>query len=254
MIRIESINNKTVKNIASLKQKKYRDKTGLFIAEGERNVRDGALKQTPEAIFVSDGFGGDIEYPCDIYSVTKEVFEKISDTGTPQGILGVFKKKTVDINSFSDENILILNGVSDPGNAGTLMRTALAFGYSSVIADRGCADLYGTKSVRAAMSAVFGLKICISDNLTEDLKILKEKGYHIYCADMDGKDIRKTDFEFPLGVIVGNEANGVDGDVISLSEKKVSIPMNKEMESLNAAVAGSLVMYDSTRKIIGCKL
>lgn len=248
MKRIESVNNKTIKLVSSLKLKKAREKENLFIAEGERNVIDGAKKRNPEMVFVSENYKGERSFPCDVYEVTEQVFKKISDTETPQGILGVFKKINRSLDDITDENILLLNNLRDPGNIGTLLRTAKAAGFDTVIADKGCADLYSPKTVRAAMSGIFGLNIILCNELKEAIAELKKKKYTVYAADMNGENMFHTEFEFPFGVILGNEANGVDEKVIAAAGKSVCIPMSGEMESLNAAVAGSVIMFEAARQ------
>lgn len=248
MKRIESINNKIIKLVSSLKQKKAREKEGLFFAEGERNVLDGAKKITPEMVFVSEKYKGSREFLCEVYEVTEQVFNKITDTETPQGILGVFKKRNGTLEDIKGENILILNNLRDPGNIGTLLRTAKAAGFETVVADKGCADIYSPKTVRAAMSGIFGLNIVFCDSLSDFIPRLKKKGYTIYAADMNGDNMFQLKFSFPLGIILGNEANGVDEDVLKAAGDAVSIPMSGEMESLNAAVAGSVVMFEAARQ------
>ncbi len=249
MKRIESINNKIIKLVSSLKQKKMREKEGLFFAEGERNVSDGAKKITPEMVFVSEKYMGSREFPCEVYEVTEQVFNKITDTETPQGILGVFKKRNGTFEDIKGENILILNNLRDPGNIGTLLRTAKAAGFETVVADKGCADIYSPKTVRAAMSGIFGLNIVFCDSLADDLiPKLKKKGYRVYAADMNGENMFNLKFSFPIGIILGNEANGVDDEVLKAAGDAVSIPMSGEMESLNAAVAGSVIMFEAARQ------
>ena len=248
MNRIDSVNNKTVKLIASLKMKKYRDKEGLFVAEGERNVSDGAKKEAPLMVFVEDGYKGKTDFECEVYSVPRSVFEKMSDTKSPQGILGVFRKKTGFAVEIEEGNILILNGVADPGNVGTLLRTAAATGFKNIIADKTSADIFAPKTVRSAMSAVFSLQIVISENLCEDIAAVKNKGYNVFCGDLGGTDIYETDMSGKAAVVVGNEANGPEDEVVALSDVVLSIPMEEGTESLNAAVAGSVIMYESVRQ------
>lgn len=245
---IESINNKTVKYVSSLKMKKVRDKEGVFFAEGERNVSDGAKKQTPEMIFVSEDFTGDTDFPCEVYKVTNQIFKKISDTESPQGILGVFKKNPGSLLKLNGENIIILNNLRDPGNIGTILRTAQAAGFKNVIVDKGCADVYSPKTVRSAMSGIFGLNIVATDNLVSTISELKNLGYKVCAADMNGKNMFETDLSYPLAVILGNEANGVEKEVLEASDFVLSIPMSAELESLNAAVAGAVIMYEVSRQ------
>lgn len=248
MKRIESTSNKLIKTVSSLKLKKAREKEGLFFAEGERNVNDGAKKRAPEMVFVCENYKGSREFPCEVYEVTEQVFKKISDTEAPQGILGVFAKSAGSTADIKGENILILNNLRDPGNIGTLLRTAKAAGFETVIADKGCADIYSPKAVRAAMSGIFGLNIILTDELQKCLAELKGKGYTIYSADMNGENMFDAVLSFPLGIILGNEANGVDVEAVKNADFVLSVPMSGEMESLNAAVAGSVMMYEAARQ------
>lgn len=246
---IRSSNNKMVKYINSLKLKKTRQKENLFIAEGERLVNDAIKKKTPEFIVISENYKSDIN--CDnIYTVSEDVFKKISDTMTPQGILAVFKTDIKKINDIKIENTLILNRVSDPGNMGTMLRTAVATGFKNIIIDKECCDIYNPKTIRSSMSAVFDLDIYISDDLSKDIVSLKNKSFDIYSAvlNRNSTNLYDTDFKNPTGIIIGNEANGVDDEVIKSAGKSVFIPMEGNIESLNAAVAGSVIMYEILRR------
>ena len=245
---IESINNKTIKFVASLKMKKTRDREGLFFAEGERNVCDGAQTQIPEMIFVSEEYKGKTDFGCEVYKVPENIFKKISDTETPQGILGVFKKKAGSLSEFAGENAIILNNLRDPGNIGTILRTAKAAGFKNIILDKGCADVYSPKTVRAAMSAIFGLNIYITDDLTDSISELKKMNYTVCAADMGGKNMFETELLSPFAAILGNEANGVDESLLEKADFVLSVPMTGEIESLNAAVAGSVIMYEAARQ------
>ena len=248
VIKIESLNNKLIKLVSSLKMKKARDKEELFFAEGERNVSDGIKKASAEMIFISEGYKGNKDFPCKTYEVSDGVFKKISDTETPQGILGVFKKKEGSLSDIKG-NAVILNGVRDPGNMGTIIRCAKAAGFDTIICDKTCTDIYSPKTVRAAMSGIFGLNAVVSENLFEDIRKLKDMGYEIIAADMDGESSFKAKLKFPLALILGNEANGIDEEILKASDRIISIPMNGEIESLNVAVAGSVLMFEAARQL-----
>ena len=173
---IESVNNKIIKYTNSLKDKKIRKKEGLFIAEGVRLVKDGMKIKKTEYLIVTEAFI-DEEFPVKTYVVTENVFKKLSDTVTPQGILGVFKIENKPVADIKNENTVVLNNISDPGNMGTILRTAYASGFNNIIIDNKCVDLYNPKTVRSTMSALFNLNIFISDKLSYDLNLLKEKGF-----------------------------------------------------------------------------
>ena len=245
---IESINNKTIKFVSSLKMKKTRDREGLFFAEGERNVCDGAQTQVPEMVFVSEDYKGKTDFECEVYKVPEHIFKKISDTETPQGILGVFSKKQGSLESFGGENAVILNSLQDPGNIGTILRTAKAAGFKNIILDKGCADVYSPKTVRAAMSAIFGLNILITEDIINTLSELKKMNYTICAADMGGKNMFETELVSPVAVILGNEANGVNKSLLESADFVLAVPMSGEEEALNAAVAGSVIMYEAARQ------
>ncbi len=246
---ITSLNNKIVKYTCSLKEKKARKQEGLFIAEGERLVLDAIKIKMPEYLIISENYEKK-DFDCKNYVVSESVFKKISDTVSPQGIIGVFKTDFKKIEDIKDGNIIILNNVSDPGNVGTILRTANAAGFSNVVVDSGCVDIYNPKTVRSSMSALFNENIYYSDNLINDIELIKEKGYDVIGTylDSDSCDIYSNDFKSPVAVVVGNEANGIDKGVIDLCDKKIIIPMKSDIESLNVSVAASIVMYEILRR------
>lgn len=249
MEKIESVNNKLVKYTYSLNSKKGRREEGKFIAEGERLVRDAMLVSEPEYIIITEKYGK-TDFGVKTYMVTESVFKKISDTVNPQGVMGIFKKFDRNIADITLENTVILNGVSDPGNVGTILRTANAAGFSNVIIDNKSVDLYNPKTVRSSMSALFNLNIYESEELYEDIIYLKKKGFNIYGTALTeaSEDLYKTEIKFPVAVVVGNEANGIDDEILDICDKKIIIPMEKTIESLNASVAASVVMYEVLRR------
>ena len=173
MEKIESVNNKIVKYTCALNSKKARREEGKFIAEGARLVLDAMKTVKPEYIIVSESFYSK-DYDVETYVVSDRIFKKLSDTVNPQGVLGVFKIIEKSLDDICNGNVIVLNNVSDPGNVGTILRTANAAGFCNVIMDSKCVDLYNPKTVRSSMSALFNQNIYISDNLERDLKLLKE--------------------------------------------------------------------------------
>lgn len=249
MERIESVNNKIIKYTNSLKIKKFRKEEGLFIAEGERLVLDGIEKREPEYIIVSEMFYKK-DFPYKTYVVTDEVFKKLSETVTPQGVLAVFKTEEKDLKEISLENTVVLNRLQDPGNLGTILRTAKATGFNNILLDGECVDLYNSKTIRSSMSAIFDLNIYFSKDIKEDIKFLKSKGFSIAgtILSQDSTNLYQTSFGNPTAFVIGNEGSGISQDLIDICDKKVIIPMEAGIESLNASIAGSVVMYEIYRR------
>lgn len=249
MERIESVNNKIIKFTNSLKMKKFRKQEGLFICEGERLVFDAIKFREPSYIIVSESFYKK-DFPYKTYEVTETIFKKLSETVSPQGIMAVFKTDVKNIEDITPCNTVILNRLQDPGNLGAILRTAKATGFNNVILDSECVDLYNSKTVRSSMSSLFNLNIYLSSSLKEDIVFLKRKGFSV-CAtllDSDSVNLYKENFDENVAFIIGNEASGMDRDLIECCDKKIIIPMEDGIESLNASVAGSVVMYEILRR------
>ena len=249
MERIESVNNKTIKLTASLLKKKFRAEYGLFIAEGERLVLDAIKLCEPQYIIVSQNFHKK-DFPYKTYEVPETVFEKLSDTVTPQGILAVFKTNIKKISDITPGDTIILNKLQDPGNLGTILRTAVATGIKNIVLDKNCVDIYNSKTVRSSMSAIFNLNIYISEDLENDIDFLKNNGFQVFCTALtkESKNLYSTSFLSPSAFVIGNEANGADPEIIDKCNEKIIIPMENKIESLNASVAGSIVMYEIYRR------
>ncbi len=237
---ISSLSNALIKRINKLKIKKYRDESGEFFAEGYKNVLDSieARRDLLKTVVLSEraykDFGNSFE-SCPITVVTEQVYGKITDTDGAQGVLAVFDKPK---NSFpSDKNIVLLDRVRDPGNVGTILRTCCAFGYGAVL--NGCCDPFSPKVVRSAMSAALKCNIGIDSDIDE----LISNGYELIAADMSGEALdaaQKPKNRFCI--VVGNEADGVSDEIMRKCSRSVRIPQ-KNIESLNAAVAAAVIMY-----------
>ncbi|MBR6401537.1 MAG: RNA methyltransferase [Firmicutes bacterium] len=245
---IESSQNKIIKQINSLKQKKYRDKTGLFIVEGERLISECS----PVYVLAREDYAGDLSRYDRVYTVSSAVFDKISDTVSPQGILGVCSIPQNDINEFDcGENafVVILERVADPGNLGTIIRTADAAGADAVILSEGCADPYNLKTIRSTMGSVFHLPVYRNANLRD---FLKNTGIKTLAAHLKGtKSCYDTDMRGSIGIIIGNEANGLSDEISGLASELVKIPMPGRAESMNAAVAAGILIYEAVRQRMG---
>lgn len=239
---ITSVDNQKIKTIRALKEKKYRDELGKYHIEGYRVVKDSLdYLSEPELIFSESSFNKYAdEFPGRSHIVVADgVFAKLCDTENNQGVICVanIKKATPDYNA---EYALFLDRIRDPGNMGTIIRTALATGFIDVYC-YDCVDCYNPKVVRSAMSAISRVNIFKSDEST--LTQLKENGYTIISADMGGANAFKYEKKLKkVCLCIGNEANGLSDNVITASDEVLCLPMLSG-ESLNAGVSASVLMY-----------
>ncbi|MBE5731527.1 MAG: RNA methyltransferase [Clostridiales bacterium] len=236
---ITSQANNLIKKASSLQEKKFRENTGLFLIEGLRNVKDSIGKIDIDCILLSESaskkYVGEFE---NFYVVKDSVFEKISTTSNSQGVVAIAKQP--EHKPHNSQYCLFLDRIRDPGNLGTILRTAVACGFDDVYCF-SCVDVYNPKVVRSAMSAITKLNIidCEEDILYD----LDAYGYEILCADMDGDNIFEKNFSDKKAcLIIGNEANGVSDYVREKSHVIISLPM-QGIESLNAGVCASVMMY-----------
>ena len=238
---IKSTQNTLIKRIVTLKDSKGRRETGLFVAEGVRIVKDGGI---PIYLFVDSehvDFGESYDSLTNVYVVSDEVMLKLSDTKSPQGVVAVYKiPEGKDFDMLGDRAI-VLDGVTDPGNVGTIIRTAVACGYTDVYLIN-CADVYSPKVVRSTMSGIFSARLNVLDH--EELKkVLTKRGAKIYSLDMNGVSIFNKEIEPPYALLVGSEAHGISEWAKKNSDGIVSLPMEGDIESLNAGVSASVAMY-----------
>ena len=232
---ITSRQNEFVKRVASLKEKKYRRLYGEYVAEGAKQVREAvAAGKEISCIVVSSAYAG--ERPEGCVEVSAEVFSKLSGEAAPQGILAVLKLREPPFAPPAGK-CLLLDGVSDPGNLGTIVRTANAAGYEDIYL-LGCTDPYAPKCVRAAMSGLFFVRIY---RISETGTLFD--GVSLICADMAGENVFSFRAPEKFCLVIGNEANGVSGAVRGMCAHTVSIPMRESCESLNAGVSAGILMY-----------
>ncbi len=239
-IMITSEDNSHIRLLRKLADKKYRRQTGLYVIEGERLVSD-ALRHGADVkgVYVSESSRSDYGFGQAV-TVSDGVFGKISDTVNSQGVVAVVAVAEKSLRA-PRGNCLIMDGVRDPGNAGTLIRTAAACGFTDVYMCKSV-DAYSPKVLRAAMSAHFCVDIFSQNTVEEVFAALG--GCKTLCADMSGENIfRLNNLKAPVALIVGGEADGVSDYASSRASVKVCLPMENGFESLNAAVAGSVIMY-----------
>lgn len=240
---ITSISNNRLKDVKALLDRTgVRRKTGLFVVEGIRmfsEIPENILRET----YLSDTFAK--EHPGIRGEITTdEVFTKISDTQHPQGILAVVRQEHYRIEDFiNGTKFLILEGIQDPGNLGTIVRTAEAAGVSGIIMDRHTADIYSPKVVRSTMGSIFRVPFVYSDDLEADTDKLKKAGVTVYAAHLGGKEIGQDVLRSPRAFMIGNEGNGLSDRLAAAADGMIKIPMAGKVESLNAAVSAALLMY-----------
>ena len=246
-MEITSLENKLIKKIASLKQKKYRDLYKEFFVEGENSVIE-ALKSNfnilhilycPE-LFDIQKLNTEIE-PI---SVPREILSKISDTITPQGIIAVCKIPENPQISSEFSKILFLDTLQDPGNVGTIIRTADAMNFDLVIMSKKCADPYSLKVTRSTVGSIFHTPIIYDVDIEKTLQELKSKSYTIYSSTpYNAISIDEITPTNPLALIIGNEGNGISDVTKQNTDFFVKIDMPGEAESLNASIAAGILMY-----------
>ena len=238
---LTSKNNPLIKETASLKEKKGRKELGLFLVEGRKMVAE--CQKSPieiERVFVSESYTGEVPFEeSAVVRVSDDVFRHLSDEKTPQGILCRVRIPDTPLTAPKGK-CLLLDGVADPGNLGTILRTANAAGYTEAYLTKECADPFSPKSVRASMSGVFFTKIYRAER-AEILSVLKDTP--ILIADMGGSNVFTYAPPKQFALVIGNEANGVSDEVKKAAFHMIKIPMQDTQESLNAAISAGIIMY-----------
>lgn len=233
---IKSVSNQNYKLINKLKNKKYREKENLFIIESRKLV-DEAISSSANIDFIF--LRSDVSYETDLDSLVfdKALFNKLTMLKSSDGIGAVIRKPVPK--KISSKKVLLLDSINDPGNIGTMIRSAEAFGFNDIILSPDCVDIYNEKALRASMGSVFRLNIV---KLTYDEIASFKDSYKFLAADMSGLDIREYKSDSNIILVIGNEANGLGKEVRSLTDTFVKIPMEGDIESLNAAIAASIIM------------
>ncbi len=235
---ITSKDNPKIAEAAKLADKKYRRAANKYLVEGVRLVRDAIRYGADiESVFVREDSPCAEDFP-QAAIVSRKTFAKLSDTVNSQGVCAVVRRKEQPLLGPAG-NCLVLDGLQNPGNVGTLIRTAAACGFSDVYA-ADCVDLYSPKVIRSAMSAHFCIKL--HEASAQEIFGLLD-GVTVVAADMAGSDLFETSISSPAALVVGNEGNGLSDFVRQRVNATVALPMANEFESLNAAVAGSVIMY-----------
>jgi rRNA methylases len=234
-----SIDNDKIKEFKKLQNKKYRDKKGLFFVEGEHLVLEAYKKGWLETLILSE----DSLLPLNVETmyVTNNILHYLTELETPQLAMGVCRK--IDSKKI-DGNVMLLDDIQDPGNLGTIIRSAAAFNLDTLVISKNSVDPYNQKVIRASQGLIFHVNIIIND-LVDTIVSLKENGYNILGTKVThGKNIKTIEKRCKFAIIMGNEGNGMSEDVHNLCDEFVYIDMNEKCESLNVGVAASILLYE----------
>lgn len=248
METLSSLKNPRVMAWRSLKEKKGREEHNAFLVEGVRIVKEALASSFPvECILLREGFEPAPFVPdgVPVFCLPDHVFQAVCDTRTPQGIAAVLTRRASEP---AGPCLVALDGVQDPGNVGTIIRTADAAGMDGIILSPDCADLFSPKVLRATMGSIFRLGFSFPASLPEALEQYKKKGWSVLSSQLDGEPFfERSNVASSFILVIGNEGNGVSEAVKALATHRLRLPMRGGAESLNAAVAAAIMMYDLTR-------
>ena len=236
---ITSPNNERIKELTKLKQSKYRTKHGLYLVEGSHLVAEAFKANALTEVFIIEGESLNLDTKVTI--ISKSVMQTLSCLTTPTTMIGVCKiPKDITIGN----KVLCLDDIQDPGNLGTIIRSAAAFNIDTILLGSGSVDLYNEKVLRATQGIHFGLEIAKLD-LAPKIKDLKASGYYIYGTDVnDGIPVTDINPPAKFVLIMGNEGRGMSEVLSKLSDQKLYLDINNKCESLNVAVATSIILYE----------
>ena len=240
---ISSVNNDYIKEISKLNEKKYRDKLNKYLIEGLHLVNETLKYDIIDTIIIREDF----EYKTNnkYIIVSKEVMKKLSDNPSVPKIMAVVNKKESNI---CGNKILLLDRLQDPGNLGTIIRSAVAFNFNTIVLSNDTVDLYNSKVLRSTQGMLFNINI-VRDDLINVISYLKDNNYIIYGTKVsNGIDVKLINNNSKLALIIGNEGTGISDNILSLCDKYLYIKMNNNCESLNAGVAASILMYEMGNK------
>lgn len=259
---ITSKDNDTIKFLKKLKDKKYRDQENAYIIEGAKLIKEAIQENIKiKMIILCDGcsaenaIDSDLKYEIAKYEcicVSEKIFLSLTNVVNPQGILAVVEKNSNSNEiDYNDDLFLILDDLQDPGNMGTILRTADSINLKQIIVSKGSADVYNPKVVRSTMGAIFRIKVIESDDLSKTIKEMKKHKIKVVATSLQtDKSIYDISYE-KTAIVIGNEANGVSERVFETVDEKVKIPMAGKTESLNASVATAIVLYEAVRQKMG---
>lgn len=255
---ITSASNQQIKHIVQLQKKaKLRSELGQFVIEGIKMYRE-IPKDCIVSTYVSETFYSEKMLNNDIgvekYEIVSDkIFGEISETVTPQGIMAIVRQPKYDFDDIINKDnatLLFLDNLRDPGNLGTIIRTAEGAGIDGVVLSKESVDIYNPKVIRSTMGAIYRVPFIYEDNLATKLREkYKVNGFELYVAHLEGaSEYTKVEYPRKTGIIIGNEANGVSKEVVDVADCMIKIPMEGQVESLNAAISAALIIYEVYRQ------
>lgn len=254
---ITSTANAQVKNLAQLiKKSKVRTEQDVYLVEGIKMFQEAPAEEIVKVYVSEDLFEKGVlkerleKLPYEV--LKNEVFAHVSDTKTPQGVLCVMKQKHYTLEQLTEGKrplLLVLENLQDPGNLGTIMRTAEGAGVTGVILSRGCVDIYNPKTIRSTMGSIYRVPFVYREDLLSDMDWLHDKGIQTFAAHLKGTEYYdEPSYQGPTAFLIGNEGNGLSDELSDKASKYIKIPMEGQLESLNAAVAAAILMYEASRQ------
>jgi TrmH family RNA methyltransferase len=249
---IKSVQNQTFKEALNIQDKKFRDENGLFFVEGKKQIDEIPPDWTVKQFFISENYKNYITDFKNIITLSERLFNKLSAVRSPQGIMAVVKKKRYDVKEVIKNTglFIILDNIQDPGNLGTIIRSANAFGVKAVFVSKGSADIYSDKTLRAAMGSIFHLPVLENIDIKNLLMLMGKENVSVFAASLKGKKyLNAVEFPSRSVFIIGNEAHGLQNDIENSADMIVRIYMPGSTESLNVAVAASIIMYEMSKQL-----
>ena len=256
---ITSKDNTLIKHICKLKEKKYRNRYCEYVIEGVKLIKEAieenekikmvvVCEKSIDSALMEKYLKSELQ-KLDYVAVTENIFKLISDVENPQGILAIVEKhKETNKIDLSKDFILALDDIQDPGNLGTIIRTADSANLTQILVSKGTVDSFSPKVIRSTMGAIFRVKVIECEDLADTLKKLKQEKYKVVVTSLDAKKmVYDLDFQKSI-VVIGNEANGVSKEILDLADEETIIPMIGKTESLNASVATGIILYEYIRK------
>ncbi len=235
-----SVSNEKIKNLKKLNSKKYRDLNGLFLVDGEHLVLEAFNSGYLDELILLEG----TDFSLDVKTsyVSMDVMKYISNLDSPNGIMGVCRKKE---SILSGDRVVILDDIQDPGNLGTIIRSCVAFNVDTLVLTDGCVDLYNPKVIRSTQGMLFKLNIIVVSDIIDFVTDLKRKNYRIYSTKVNGgNSLKSIEKSSRFAIIMGNEGNGVRDSLMDLADNYIYIDMNPSCESLNVGCATSIILYE----------
>lgn len=261
---ISSKQNNLVKFIRGLREKRNREKESCYVIEGAKSVLEATaagvqpsklvISERGEKHFLTDNILSHLDETIPVARVTDEVMDYMGETDTPQGVLAIFPMPEVSLCGLTVDDsslFVVIDGVQDPGNVGTIIRTADAFGVRAVILTKGSADVYNSKTLRSSMGSVFHIPVVRDADILELVSYFKQNAVLIASTTLAEQSLPLTEIDFirPVALVFGSEGRGVSPDIISHSDVLVKIPITGLAESLNVAIASGIILYEAFRQL-----